>query len=128
MQRKLIAGGTHLEEVFNFSNAVRVGSSVFISGTTALKDGVIVHPNNPYKQTVYILNEIKTVLAAAGAKLENVVRITIYCANIDDWRDIAKAHKEVLGETGPALTMVEVSRLFLDALVQIEVDAIIVPD
>jgi len=66
------------------------------------------------------------VLERAGARLEDVVRTVVYVINIDDWKEIAKAHAEIFGEIKPASAMVEVRRLISPAmLVEIEADAVL---
>lgn len=117
--------GVQFEEIFGYSRAVKIGSQIRISGTTAIENGVISHPNDIYKQTLVVLNKVRTVLERAGATLDDVVQTRIFCANIDDWRGIAQAHSEFFGSIKPASTLVEVSRLIFDASVEIEVDAMI---
>ena len=61
----------------------------------------------------------------AGASMADVVRTSIYMANIDQWQEVGRAHGEVFGNIRPATTMVEVKRLIdPDMLVEIEADAI----
>lgn len=56
MQRKNISSGTRWESIVGYSQAVRVGDFVFISGTTATnKDGDIIGLDNPYLQTIQII-------------------------------------------------------------------------
>lgn len=124
--RKNITTNAPWEKKVGYSRAVRIGNTVEVSGTVAIKENVVVGIDDPYLQTKRILEIIKKVLIEAGAKMEDVVRTRIYVTDITAWEEVGRAHGEVFKNIMPATSMVEVSQLIdPDYLVEIEVTAII---
>ena len=126
-ERRNISTGTPWEPVVGYSRAVRVGSMVWVAGTTATgPDGRVLAPGDAAAQTRQVLENVRAALERAGAKLEHVVRTRIFVRDIRAWEAIGRVHGEYFGAIRPATAMVEVSGLVdPDMLVEIEVDACI---
>jgi enamine deaminase RidA (YjgF/YER057c/UK114 family) len=124
-QRQRFSSGGKWESFVGYSRAVRVGSRVYVAGTTATESlGQVVAPGDPYAQTVQTLQNIERALAQAGSKLADVVRTRMFVTDISRWQEYGRAHGEFFGDIGPAATMVEIARLIDPAMmVEIEVDA-----
>jgi enamine deaminase RidA (YjgF/YER057c/UK114 family) len=127
MKRVNISSGTKWEPMMGFSRAVRVGTHIFVSGTTATDEsGQLVGIGNPYMQTKKAIENIEKALAKLGASLKDVVRTRLFVKDLNHWDEVAKAHVEFFGEIKPATSFIEVSRLVDTAmLVSVEADAVI---
>lgn len=126
MERRLVASGSPFEPVIGFSRAVVAGHHVAVSGTAPIMPDGADPPPDAYGQARRCLEIVEASLAEAGAGMPDVVRTRIYLVDVDDWREVGRAHGEVFAGIRPASTMVVVTG-FLDPRwrVELEADAIL---
>jgi reactive intermediate/imine deaminase len=112
--------------ISHYANGVRAGDTIYVSGQVALDaEGRLVGPGDVVAQARQALENVKAVLAAGGATLDDVVKVTVYLANVDDRPRVNEVRKAYFGANRPASTLVEVSRLALAGLL-VEIEAIAV--
>ena len=124
-KREKYSSGAKWESVVGYSRAIKVGSWIYVTGTTATdEDSNIVGIGDAYAQTVQAVRNVEKALDALGATLENVVRTRMFVTDISRWEEFGRAHGEFFARIMPATTMVEVSRLIdSNMLIEIEADA-----
>jgi enamine deaminase RidA (YjgF/YER057c/UK114 family) len=116
--------GSEWEPIAGYSRAVRTGSRILVSGTTATHGaGTVVCRGDPAGQTVYILDKIAASVTALGGRIDDIVRTRIYVRDKRMWEEVARAHGRVFGAIRPANTLIECSGLVGDYDVEIEAEA-----
>jgi 2-iminobutanoate/2-iminopropanoate deaminase len=113
------------EPLSHYTDAVRFGDTVYISGVAPLDaDGVLVGRGDPAAQTKKILENMKLILDACGGTFADVLRVTIYLTNVDDRKKINPVRQAFFGAAHPASTLIEVSRLAVPGMA-VEIEAIV---
>jgi 2-iminobutanoate/2-iminopropanoate deaminase len=115
------------EPISHFTDAVRAGELLFVSGIVAVDaGGILVGGDDVVAQARQVFRNMGYVLAAAGCGFSDVVKLTVFLTNVDDRPLINPVRQEVFGETRPASTLVEVPRLAVEgAKVEIECVALV---
>ena len=108
-----------------YSQAVRAGGFVFASGQIPIdpKTGAFVE-GGIVEQTHQVMNNLKSLLEAAGTDLERVVKTTVFLADMDDFSAMNEVYGQYFREDPPARATVQAARLPRDARVEIEVIAL----
>ncbi len=109
-----------------YSQAVRVGNMVFLSGQIALnpENGTLVM-NTLEAETRQVMQNIKAVLAAENLDFSNVVKSSIFLKNMDDFAEVNSIYGEFFPENPPARECVQVARLPKDVNVEISIIAVV---
>jgi 2-iminobutanoate/2-iminopropanoate deaminase len=113
-----------------YSHVVSVppgGRMVFCAGAVALDaEGKVVGTGDIVAQTRQVLENLRLALGAAGATFADVVKITNYVLDADEWKRVLPVRAEYIKEPFPASTFVEVSALmFPELLIEIEAIAVV---
>lgn len=112
------AVGPYSQAIVTDTMVFTAGQVPLIPGTKQLAEGGIE------AQTRQALTNIKAVLEAAGTTLSQVVKTTVFLQSMDDFAAMNGVYAEFFGENPPARSTVQVARLPLDALVEIEAIAL----
>ncbi len=123
--KKIIKTEKAPQAIGPYSQAVEKNGMLFISGQIAINPATGQMVEGDIKaQTRQVLENIKAILEAAGYGFDDVVKSTVFLANMDDFKGMNEVYAEYYKENPPARAAFEVSKLPLGALVEIETIAI----
>ncbi len=109
-----------------YSQAIKSGNMVFCSGQIPINPATgAIEAVTVEDQTRQAITNLKNVLEAAGAGLDRVVKTTVFIADMDDFAAVNGVYAELFGDTKPARSCVESSRLPKGAKIEIEAIACI---
>lgn len=106
-----------------YSHAVLTGNLMFLSGQIAINPATGEMPDGIKEQTAQAIANIKAILAAKGANLNNVVKTTVYLAEMSLFGEMNEVYAKEFSEPFPARSAIAVKELPKRALVEIEVIA-----
>ena len=125
MKRQAVSTGSAPKAIGPYSQGIRAGNLLFVSGqipldpaTGSLVEGDIA------AQTHRVFANLKAILEAGGASLDQVVRTTVYLADMNDFTAMNEVYGKYFSSAPPARSTVEVARLPKDVLVEIDVIAL----
>ncbi|USG99848.1 RidA family protein [Thermococcus argininiproducens] len=109
-----------------YSQAIKIGNFLFISGQIPVdpESGKLVE-GGIRAQTHQVLKNIKAIVEAAGGTLNNVVKVTVYLDDMDDFAEMNEVYSQYFSESKPARAAIEVSRLPKNVKIEIEAIAYI---
>ena len=119
--KEIIATADAPQAIGPYSQAVRAGNMVFASGQIpfdpATKEFV---PGGIAEQTEQVLKNLKAVFRAAGVEMEQIVKTTVFLADMNDFTAMNEVYGKCFSENPPARATVQAARLPKDAKVEIE--------
>ncbi|MEI1375737.1 MULTISPECIES: Rid family detoxifying hydrolase [unclassified Nostoc] len=129
MTRKVIRTDNAPAPVGPYNQAIAAsGQFVFIAGQIAIDPrlGDVVYTDDVKKQTEQVLANLEAILTASGATFQDVVKTTVFLADMNDFAAVNAIYAKYFPEdTAPARACVQVSRLPKDVLVEIDAIAVI---
>ncbi|MEX1358426.1 MAG: Rid family detoxifying hydrolase [Gaiellaceae bacterium] len=104
-----------------YSQAIRVGELVFVSGQLAVRPGGSEMVGDTIaEQTEQVMANLGAILEEAGSGLDRLVKTTVFLANLADFQGMNEVYSRHVGDRPPARSTVEVAALPSGALVEIE--------
>lgn len=113
---------TFVEKKLPLSEAVRVGNLLFVSGNLGIdfsKEKLSIVPGGIVAETRQTMRNIESALINSGSSLEQLVKCTVYLANMDDWPELNKVWPSFFENNFPTRTAIEVQKLWRNARVEI---------
>ncbi|MFN2748230.1 MULTISPECIES: 2-iminobutanoate/2-iminopropanoate deaminase [Bacillus] len=113
------------EAIGPYSQGIIVNNMFYSSGQIPLTPAGEMVDGDITEQTHQVFRNLKAVLKEAGASLETVVKATVFLADMNQFAEVNEVYGQYFAEHKPARSCVEVARLPKDALVEIEVIALV---
>jgi 2-iminobutanoate/2-iminopropanoate deaminase len=109
-----------------YSQAIRAGDFVFVSGQLALKPGdKALSGTTIEEQTEQVFANLRAILEEAGSGLDRLVKTTVFLRHLDDFQAMNSVYAQHVGDRPPARATVEVAGLPSGALVEIDAIALV---
>jgi len=103
-----------------YSQAIKVGDMVYTSGQIALDTKGSFFDGTVKDQAQLVLQNLEEVLKEAGSSMQQVVKTTIFLADMTDFNEVNEVYAKAFGNHKPARSTIEVQNLPKDALIEIE--------
>jgi 2-iminobutanoate/2-iminopropanoate deaminase len=125
--REIIFSENAPKPIGPYSQAVKVGSTIYLSGQIGLdpKTGNFISEDDVVAQTQQVMKNIGFLLQKAGTDYAHIVKVSIFLKDMNDFPQINEVYASYFKDTYPARETVQVSRLPKDALVEISVIAVL---
>ncbi len=120
-----ISSGSIFEEKFGYSRAVKVGQTVYVSGTVGIDYGTGTVSDDPIEQLHQIIANMEPSLKEAGTSLADIVQITTYVTTPEVFQTIGPELGKIFGDIRPTNAALVVAFPVPDVVVEISATAII---
>ena len=120
-----ISSGSIFEEKFGYSRAVKVGQTVYVSGTVGIDYGTGTVSDDPIEQLHQIVANMEPSLKEAGTSLADIVQITTYVTSPEVFQTIGPELGKIFGDIRPTNAALVVSFPVPDVVVEISATAVV---
>jgi 2-iminobutanoate/2-iminopropanoate deaminase len=126
MEKQIISTTNAPAAIGPYSQAVKVGNLLYTSGQLAINAATGEFINDDIKKaTAQSLDNVKAILTEAGTTLDKVVKTLVFLKDMNDFADMNEVYAQYFSANPPARSCVQAGKLPKDALVEIEVIAIV---
>ena len=126
MKKKVIQTDQAPKAIGPYSQAIQAGNLLFISGQIPIDPATgELMKGEMGQQTMRVLDNIKGILGSQGLGTEDVVKVTIFLKNMENFNQVNEVYATYFSSLPPARSTVEVARLPRDVEIEIEAIALI---
>lgn len=126
MEKQIISTTNAPAAIGPYSQAIKVGNLLYTSGQLPINAATGEFINDDIKRaTAQSLDNVKAILAEAGTTLDKVVKTLVFLKDMNDFADMNEVYTQYFSTNPPARSCVQAGKLPKDALVEIEVIAIV---
>lgn len=123
-ERKIIFTDKAPAPIGSYSQAIKVGNTLYLSGQVALKPDGTMDSTSIENEATQVLANLKVILAAAKMEFKNVVKSTIYLTSLKDFKKVNDIYAKHFPENPPARETIEVKNLPKGAHIEISMVAV----
>jgi 2-iminobutanoate/2-iminopropanoate deaminase len=126
MPKQIVRTDTAPTPIGPYSQAVKAGNLIFVAGQGCMNPSTgQMERDSIASETRQVLENVKSILAAAGATLGDVVKTTCFLADINDFQAFNAVYAEYFADQPPARTTIQAARLPGDIRVEVEAVALV---
>lgn len=125
MKKEVIITDNAPKAIGSYSQGQKIGNLVFTSGQIPLNPKTGVLCTEIKEATKQSLENVKAILEAGGSSIENAVKVSVFVKNMDDFAVVNEIYSQYFNDNPPARSCVQVAKLPMDALIEIEAIGII---
>lgn len=123
--KKNVSAKNAPKEIGAYSNAIKVGNMVFVSGQLPVNPETGLIPEGIQAQTMQVIENVRNILADAGATLDNVVKTTVILSEMYLFSEMNEIYAREFKEPYPARTSMAVKEIPQNTLIQFDVIAVL---